>query len=396
MFIFLLIIVVTSGTESINNKEERNREVIHIQVEQKQHKRMYNRYNIQLKGGDVSEAVKHSVEEQVSQEIHTETKVQEEVGNHNKERKEKEIDRTGVTSPESQSSNEKSKEGTGSIKSGQQTSTNELPHTTAPNTQTNTNEDGQAERKGPISTSTTTTKDTTNLSNGADTTLSSGIDGKEQGTTDTTQGTESGAGKQEHDGVTTETEKQQDKNGKGTSGTEQSVKVEDSKDQKGQKTPQNGGTGDGGHGEEDGSTKVPDKNQKSGIEGSSEGKGSEENKDNKDGTIPTTDGKVGQAEDGKITQPDGQSGKTPEGKETHTNEGQGGKNTNKTEIQDNTKNKSKIPKIPEDNMDNNIDRITNSESENKTDDESNNQNMSIDNASNIFIILSTVIGILLF
>ncbi|EMS16428.1 hypothetical protein KM1_257460 [Entamoeba histolytica HM-3:IMSS] len=147
---------------------------------------MYNGYNIQLKGGDISEAAKHSVEEQVSQEIPTETKVQEEVGNHNKERKEKEIDGTSVISPESSSSDEKSKEGTGSIKSGQQTSTNELPHTTAPNTQTNTNEDSQAERKDPISTSTTTTKDITNLSNGADT-LSSGISGKEQGTTDTTQ-----------------------------------------------------------------------------------------------------------------------------------------------------------------------------------------------------------------
>ncbi|BFU22226.1 hypothetical protein, conserved [Entamoeba histolytica] len=200
------------------------------------------------------------------------------------------LDGTSVISPESPSSDEKSKEGTGSIKSGQQTSTNELPHTTAPNTQTNTNEDSQAERKDPISTSTTTTKDITKLSNGADT-LS-----------------KSGAGKQEHDGVITETEKQQDKKEKGTSGTEQSVKVEDSKDKK-----------------EDGSTKVRDKNQKSGIEGSSEGKGSEENKDNKDGTIPTTDGKVGQAEEGKITQPDGQSGKTSEGKEHYTNEGQGGK-----------------------------------------------------------------------
>ncbi|GAB1222113.1 hypothetical protein ENUP19_0093G0036 [Entamoeba nuttalli] len=49
MFIFILIIVITNATESINNTEERSREIIHTQIESNQYKRMYNKYNFHLK-----------------------------------------------------------------------------------------------------------------------------------------------------------------------------------------------------------------------------------------------------------------------------------------------------------------------------------------------------------
>ncbi|EDS89050.1 hypothetical protein CL6EHI_175720 [Entamoeba histolytica] len=50
MFIFLLIIVITNATESINNQEERNKEIIHPQIQSNQHKRMFNLHKVQLKG----------------------------------------------------------------------------------------------------------------------------------------------------------------------------------------------------------------------------------------------------------------------------------------------------------------------------------------------------------
>ncbi|EAL43093.2 G-box-binding factor, putative, partial [Entamoeba histolytica HM-1:IMSS] len=49
MFTFLLIIVITNATESINNTEERNREIIRTQIKSNQYKRMYNEYNVHLK-----------------------------------------------------------------------------------------------------------------------------------------------------------------------------------------------------------------------------------------------------------------------------------------------------------------------------------------------------------
>ncbi|EAL45578.1 hypothetical protein CL6EHI_063240 [Entamoeba histolytica] len=55
MIIFLLIIVITNATESINKQEYRNTEILHTQIQSKQYKRMFNLHKVQLKG-EIEEA----------------------------------------------------------------------------------------------------------------------------------------------------------------------------------------------------------------------------------------------------------------------------------------------------------------------------------------------------
>ncbi|GAB1226914.1 hypothetical protein ENUP19_0310G0007 [Entamoeba nuttalli] len=72
MLTFLLIIVISNATESINNKEERNKEIIHTQIYSNTHKRMYNLYNVQLKGEDpVKPATAKGAEEPTSSDLST-------------------------------------------------------------------------------------------------------------------------------------------------------------------------------------------------------------------------------------------------------------------------------------------------------------------------------------